>query len=169
MSILFAQLEVHADGGTVQLHAASGPFIVTIFTQPDSLRVGPVDISILVQERETGEVLLDATVDFACWRVADVNAKLVRRAERSRPANKLLQSAAVALPAPGWWSIQVFVSHGGRAATVATNLLVLPEFRRLEAIWPFLLIPPLAIGLFILHQSLRHPRVSPKIIRPGPA
>jgi hypothetical protein len=50
----------HADGGRLQMRQAAGPFVVSLFTTPESLAVGPADVSVLVEEQ--GSVLLDANV-----------------------------------------------------------------------------------------------------------
>ena len=41
----------------------AGPFIVSIFTAPEPLRAGPVEVSVLVQSSDGG-VLTDAVVDL---------------------------------------------------------------------------------------------------------
>jgi hypothetical protein len=138
MSVIFAPRAANADGGAVQLREASGPFVVTVFAAPEPLRVGRIDTSVLVQDRETGRVILDAT-----------------GATHVQARNKLLQAATVDVPAPGWWTIQVFVCRGREEVVLATRLLIMPAAPRLTTIWPFLFIPPLAIGLFALHQTLR--------------
>jgi len=53
------------DGGVVQLHQAQGPFLVTVFVSPEAVRGAPVDLSVLVQWRTNGEVVLDADVSLA--------------------------------------------------------------------------------------------------------
>jgi hypothetical protein len=155
---MLAAVVAHADGGAVQLHAPSGPFLVTVFTEPASLRVGPIDTSVLVQERETGRIILDATVNLAFQPTVGASARLLRRAERGRAKNKLLSAAVFDLPTPGWWYVQVFVSRGREEAVVATNLLVMSAPPRVAVIWPLVILPPFAIGLFVLHQTLQRTR-----------
>src|SRR5262249_1686313 len=53
------------DGGVVQLHEAQGPFVITVFVSPERALGGPTDVSVLVQWREGGEVILDADVSLA--------------------------------------------------------------------------------------------------------
>jgi hypothetical protein len=152
-------LAVHADGGTVRLREASGPFLVTVFTESEPLRVGLIDASILVQDRETGRVILDTTVNLAFQRIPGPSARLLSRATNSHAKNKLLQAATVDLPAPGWWALQVLVCRGGKQAIFSAKLLVRPAAPRLARIWPWLIIPPCAICLFALHQTLRRTRL----------
>jgi len=52
----------YPDGGTLRLRQDTGPFMVSVFTAPQPLRAGPADVSVLVQDRASTEVLLDAEV-----------------------------------------------------------------------------------------------------------
>jgi hypothetical protein len=159
--VMLAPLVVHADGGTIQLRETSGPFVVTVFTAPETLRAGPIDTSVLVQERETGRVILDATVNLAVQPVAGTGPRFQIRATHGQARNKLLQAVTIDIPAAGWWTMQIAVSRGGEQAVVATKVLVLPESPRLAAIWPFVILPPAAIALFALHQALRRDSQTP--------
>ncbi len=158
---MLAPLIAHADGGTVQLRRASGPFVVTVFTAPETLRAGPIDTSVLVQDRETGRVILDATVNFALQPAGGTGPRFQARATHVQARNKLLQAATIDIPAAGWWTIQVSVSRDGARAVVATKLLVLQSAPRLGGVWPFVMIPPVAIALFALHQTLRRDYQTP--------
>src|SRR5580704_13866550 len=51
-----------ADGGTVRYYDRLGDYRVTVFTSPAPLRAGPVDVSVLVQNVETGQPIVDAEV-----------------------------------------------------------------------------------------------------------
>ena len=107
---MLAPLIAHADGGTVQLREASGPFVVTVFTAPETFRAGPIDTSVLVQDRETGRVILDATVNLAFQPAAGTGPRFQARATHAQARNKLLQAATIDMPAAGWWTIQISVS-----------------------------------------------------------
>lgn len=159
--LMLAPLVAHADGGTVQLREASGPFVVTVFTAPETLRAGPVDTSVLVQDPETGRVILDATVNLALQPVAGTGPGFQARATHVQARNKLLQAVTIDVPAAGWWTMQISVSRDGAQAVLATKLLVLPAAPRLAAIWPFVILPPVAIALFALHRTLRRDYQTP--------
>jgi hypothetical protein len=144
----------YADGGAVQFSAASGPFVVTLFAQPSPLRVGPVDMSVLVQRRSTGEPILDATVVLAIRPSRVTGAPRFSKAVHAHTGNQLLQSASVDIPSAGAWSVQLFVSKGREEAIASGELSALPASGQFAAIWPFLVLPPFAISLFALHQRL---------------
>jgi hypothetical protein len=48
--------------------------------------------------------------------------------------------------------LTVVVSRGGENAVLTTKLQVSQALNRVAVIWPFLLFPPFAIGLFALRQ-----------------
>jgi hypothetical protein len=157
--LVMSAMLASADGGAVCLREASGPFLVTVFA-PESLRAGPNDVSVLVQNRGTGGVILDAAVTFVIEPLAGKSPGIRTRATREQATNKLLKAARIDLPAPGSWALQVIVTRGGEEAVLATNLTVAPSASRLAAVWPLLLPPPFVILLFAIHQVIT-PRPHP--------
>jgi len=155
MSVVLTALAAQADGGAVCLHEASGPFLVTVFVSPYPLRAGPADISVLVQDRKTSEVFLDPTIKLAIHPLSAKGSHLLAHARRELATNRLLQSARFDLPAPGWWVLNISVSRGREEAVLSTTLQVAPGTSRIAVVWPLLLFPPLAIGLFAIHQVLK--------------
>jgi hypothetical protein len=154
MTVVLAPLAAQADGGTVCLHEAAGQFLVTVFVSPYPLRAGPADISILVQDRQTGGVVLDSSIKLAIAPVSDKGSPLLTQARRELATNRLLQAARLDLP-PGQSTLNVLVSRGHEEAVLSTTLQVVPGTDRIAVIWPLLLFPPLAIGLFAIHQVLK--------------
>jgi hypothetical protein len=163
MSVVLAPMVAQADGGAVCLHEASGHFLVTVFVSPSPLRAGPLDTSVLVQDQQTGDVILDATVKIAIQPLSGKDSRLLTVATRRHATNKLLQAARLDIPDPGWWELTVIVSRGGEDAILATKLQVGPAMNRVAVIWPFLLFPPIAIGLFAVHQMLRRSKLASKL------
>src|SRR5580704_11488590 len=47
--------DARADGGVIRLFEAKGPYIVTIFTASEPVQASPVDVSVMVQRRDSGE------------------------------------------------------------------------------------------------------------------
>ena len=155
IGVVFTCLALRADGGVVRLRRASGPFLVTVFMASEPLRVGSIDTSVLVQDPETGTVIFDTTVNLSI-RPISAGTSFLTQATRGRARNKLLQAAALYFPASGWWDVQVVVYRGREEAVFATKLFISTAATRLIAIWPFLILPPFAVGLFVIHQVLRH-------------
>ena len=159
LNVVLAPLVTYADGGTVHLREESGPFLVTVFAAPEALRVGLIDMSVLIQDRKTGRALLDTTVDLELQPIATTNPRFWTRPTHDRARNKLLQAVTINVPAPGWWAVKIFVRRDRDVVALTTKLLIRPAAPRLAALWPLLILPPSAIALFALHQKLRHSRM----------
>ena len=146
------------DGGAVRLKQTSGPFVVTVFT-PEPMQAGPVDVSILVQEAHGSAAVLDALVSLHLSPKVATNAaaqKVSVAATHSQATNKLLYAASVDLPVPGLWTLQVEVHRGVDHVSVDGALVVAAAPPALRTILPYLLVPPVAILVFALHQWLAH-------------
>jgi len=159
LTVMLAPIGANADGGAVRLREASGAFLVTFFAAPETPRVGPIDTSVLVQDRETGGVILDTTVNLELQAIANTNPPFSIRATLGQAKNKLLQTVTIDVPAPGCWAVKIFVRRDREEVVLATKLLIMPAAPQLATLWPFLVLPPFAIGLFALHQTLRHSRL----------
>src|SRR5260370_24925363 len=53
--VTLSPCQARADGGTVRLSEQKGSYRITVFTAPTLVRAGPVDISVLVQDADTGQ------------------------------------------------------------------------------------------------------------------
>src|SRR5262249_57437770 len=82
-----------------QLHQRPGRFEVTVFAAPTPPRVGPVDISVLAQDRMDGRVALDGEV-FVRLR-SEGGTIVVGRATREASRNNIFYSASMNLPEAG--------------------------------------------------------------------
>ena len=114
---------IDTDGNVVRAQEISGPFRITILTEPDPLPAGLCDVSVLVQNRDTGDPILDAPVRLS------IDAPSVPNDPPSAiPATidtsnlKLLESGTINLPHQGDWNLRVFVGRGATAAEVHAEL-----------------------------------------------
>jgi hypothetical protein len=168
-----------ADGGVVRLSEGRGPFAVTILSSPGLARSAVTEVSVMVQNRDTGQFLLDATVELefcppagpglaeeepACCRpkatfLLGTNGPrgqtVTVRASRGQAANKLSYSAPVVFPASGVWRLRASVRREGSAAAFECLLPVTAGPPPLARLWPYLALVPGAIGLFVMNQWLR--------------
>ncbi len=115
---------IDTDGDAVRLLQISGPFRITVLTGPDPLPAGPCDVSVLVQDRDTGEPILDAPVSLSIAppnTSGDAPAPIPATVEAS--SLKLLESGTVALPRSGPWNLRVSVGRGHRQAEVHGTLI----------------------------------------------
>ena len=90
---------VFADGGAVQFRQETGPFLVTLFAAPAPLRAGPVDLSVMVQDRTSLEPVLDADVSLRLS--AEGGPGSSARLTRANAQNKLLYAAPIDISKAG--------------------------------------------------------------------
>lgn len=143
---------VSADGDKVEFQHIAGPFVVTLFTDAP-IYLGTGDISVMIQDRNSREPVLDARVGFT-FRSED-GTTLDAKATREQAQNKLLYAAAVTFPESGRWQVEIDVSRRMDAASTTGEITILPSESRLSSYWGYFLIPPIGIILFVLHQWLK--------------
>jgi hypothetical protein len=151
-------MAAHADGGRLQMRQAAGPFVVSLFTTPESLAVGPADLSVMVEEQ--GSVLLDADVVVTLISQDQEVAPVVAHLSHAHATNRLLEDAVVQLSHAGRWHAVVHVreagrTEAGREASVATDLTVANYSARRGTVWLFLLLPLCAVALFAWVQVVK--------------
>jgi hypothetical protein len=142
-----------ADGGTLQLRQSSGPFVLSVFTAPATLRAGNIDFSVLVQQVAGLAPVLDADVEV---RAENGDGIIVSKAATHDNAqNKLLYAASLNLSSPGDWTFKVIVRQHDAAAQVSGKLVMEASEPRFLAHWPQWVFVPTLVLLFILHQWLK--------------
>ena len=150
--VFLAAAPAMADGGRLRVRQEAGPFVISVFTAPEPLSAGPADVSVLVQDRASGEVRLGAQVEL---RLRGPDSAAVQALAASPGVNRLLKAAVVDLSAPGDWSLEVTAREGGLPSQVSCVLPVAARATRLAGVWPLLAFPPLAVALFGVERTLR--------------
>jgi hypothetical protein len=143
-----------ADGGRVVLVERHGDIEVSVFTSPNPLRAGPVDISVLLQDAKTDQPVADAQVSMnLTWR--DSPGRRIHAIATSAAAtNKLMLSALVELPEPGWWDVEVICRAEHGAAHVQFALEAGRPLPPWLSVWPWFSWPFGAVILFGVHRLL---------------
>ena len=157
--MILAQATALADGGAVQLRKEAGDLLITIFTSPAPLSVGPVDISLLLQNRNGFEPVLDASVALV-FRAHDSEMEFWARPTREQARNKLLYAAPVMFSKPGKWHVAVTVARNGLETHAVGSLEVAPATHRTVSYAGCLAFPPLMIVLFVVRERLIRRRKS---------
>lgn len=145
-----------ADGGQVRVTERIGDYQIVVFTSPNPLRVGPVDVSVFVQDTVTGEVVLDGDVFVEATR-RDGPRPAIRAAATSEHAtNKLFRAAVIVLPAAGVWHVCVecLAPPGNRRFEVGFSMEASPPLPRWLSVWPWFSWPIIVALLFIGHRVL---------------
>jgi len=145
-----------ADGGGVALHQVAGPFVVTVFIAPAAPRAGPIDVSVLAQDRANGQAALDVEVFV---RLRSASGMIVAgQATREASRNNLLYSTPMNLPEAGRWELEVVIEQGrqGKSATsVLGQLSVAAPRPFLLSYWRILSLPWVIVILFAVNQWLK--------------
>jgi hypothetical protein len=150
-----AAAAAYGDGGTMLLHQVAGPFTVTLFAASQPLQVGPADLSVMVQDRMSGEVLLDPVIDLSVVPEATGASQENVRLARGQASNRLLQAATVHFAKAGKWRLALFVRRGNDTASLSTECTVEPDNARARLVWFYVLLPVGVILLFVIHQALK--------------
>jgi hypothetical protein len=179
LAVILSPLGARADGLVVRTKQTQGSFIVTIFTPLEVSRELPTDVMVMIQRRDSGEVVMNAAVDLSFLPPAGVKLSpkdvlctsthnllspeltaapdqpASLRAPRAQAANKLFYGIPVVLRAVGNWQLRATIRQSGEAASVTCTLPVGMSPPPLRGLWPYLALPPIAITLFAMNQWLR--------------
>jgi len=108
--LLLSPLLAEANGGTIQVAShPTGPYLLTVFTSPNPIRVGTVDVSVLMQEAG-GETVENALVRVTARPVDREGEETIYEATHDMATNKLYYAAHAELPEAGQWLISVHVA-----------------------------------------------------------
>ena len=148
-----------ADGGTLVLRKQAGPLTISVFSTPEPLRVGPADLSVLVQKSAGNDAVLDAQVKLHLTHsspegIAEVFAPAIHK----NATNKLLYAARVNFPSQGDWKLSATVESKDGSAEVAGNVMVAGRQPAIVTYWPYFGIVPVLVILFLINQWLRSRR-----------
>jgi hypothetical protein len=145
---------VRGDGGTVRLSRGEGPYRISVFTGPTPFRAGSVDISVLIQDAQTGAVIPEARAAIWLTRCNHLGEPMHQSATSAAATNKLLKAALFELPAPGCWTVLVMIEGEQGSARVRFEAEAAERAEEWPAIWPWIGWPAPVILLFSIHQML---------------
>jgi hypothetical protein len=143
-----------ADGGVPRVSEQTGGYRVSVFTSPTPFRAGPVDISVLVQDADSGELLPSVQVFVRATPRDRPNQSVNHPATAEAATNKLYFAAMFELPEPGWYDFDVTIKGERGPARVRFALEAADRLPEWWALAPWIGWPALAIGLFSVHQIL---------------
>ncbi|HEV8039349.1 MAG TPA: hypothetical protein VGP62_10845 [Bryobacteraceae bacterium] len=152
VAIILAQTLAWADGGAVQLREEAGPFVITVFTAPAPLSAGPVDISLLLQNRNGLEPVLDASVSLILRDPS--GAEIPARLTREQAQNKLLYAAPVTLAKSGKWQLDITILKNGERTSAKGTIDVAPAPEMTASYWSYIAFPPFTIMAFVVRERL---------------
>jgi YtkA-like len=159
-----AALSVFGDGGSLIVRKQTGPIVVSVFSAESPIRVGTSDLSVMVQQASDESPVMDAKVMLRLTKTTEgAVTEVAAPASHAKATNKTLYAAQVTLPSQGTWHLFADVTADGTNSEVAANVNVLPPAPPVETYWPYFMLVPFAILLFLFNRWLRRRR---DLIRP---
>lgn len=164
MVVLFLAMpnSAQADGGLPVLVERLGDYQVAVFVSPAPPRVGPVDISVLVQQTDTGEPVSPRSITVSLKSEGPYQIGLTETATTAAATNKLFRAAHFNLPSSGLWNVAVEIDSPAGMLTTAGQIAVSEPLPRWRQLWPWFAWPALPIVLFVLYQQSQGRRVPKK-------
>jgi hypothetical protein len=166
VSLLARGEPVYAHGGGAPrlVNAPTGPYFVSVWTQPDPVRAGHLHVTAAVSDPATGVPVLAAWVEVAAVFFGE-GEPVFHPATRGSAPNKFYHEADLELLTDG--EVEVLIHVSGPAGTGANRftLQILPSasgFAALQVIAAGLLVPFLAWS--IVHRMVRKQALDPVAI-----
>jgi hypothetical protein len=145
-----------ADGGTLRAWKRQGGYEIAVFTEPTPLVTGPVDMSVLLLDGNTGEPIRDAHISMEIRTLGRVTQSIRSTATSRAATNKLLQAAVLELREAGRYEVNIGIDGANGNAELRFDLLVGTVWPTSTGIWPWILCPVAVIGLYGIHLCLVH-------------
>ena len=155
-------VSVHADGGMVIMRKEVDALIITVFASPAPLSVGPADISVLVQNRDGLQPLLDAQVSVLLQGQSST-AEIRARATREQAQNKLLYAALLTIPEPGKWRLLITTLHHGNHVKIGHDIDVNQGDSARRSDWEYIALPIITVAVFVIRECLMRRRYSLRV------
>ena len=145
------------DGGAVVFSCVQGQLRVTVFAEPVPPRVGPLDLSLLVQDKTSLEVTDDyrAAVTLICEADATVDA-ITLPLDRAAATNRLFRAALLDVPVSGTWQVTLKIEGTADAALrFSFPLVIAPPQPRIRDVWLWILLPLVPLLIFLAGKLRR--------------
>jgi hypothetical protein len=144
-----------ADMGRLFLVERHGDHRISVFISPDPLRAGPIDISVLLQDAETGQPVDDAHVTVQVTS-SDGSGRIIQAvATHAAATNKLLRAALIELPSPGSWDVEIaYIAGRNPARQLRFTIEAGQQMARWLTMWPWFGWPAAVVLLYGVHRWL---------------
>jgi hypothetical protein len=162
-----------ADGGAVIASQRVGSWQVSVLVSPVAPAVGPIDVSVLVQDAVSGQTV-DGVIVKLQLAPEDSPADSIRlAATRAAATNKLFYAAQCDLPTAGRWTIAATANDREDEAELFAVINVAGPPPKWVELWPWLAWPSVVIALFLLREHLacmqRERRAQRQVVSPARA
>ena len=159
-AVLLAMGTSDDDDQALRFKGSSGPFDVAVFAPAGDPAPDMTTLAVLVQDRNTQAVLLDATVDLTAHPAADSQATSQPvHASYAGSENKLLQTAGLSLATQGDWTLNVSVRHNSGSTYLSVPVHVATPGTVGDYSWSYAVIAAFSmvlLGVYFGRHRSRH-------------
>ena len=142
------------DGGAVRFSRRIGNRLVTVFTSPTPVCVGPIDISLLVQDADSGTPQLDDPIEVQIAPRDRPSERTIAPATSAAATNKLLRAARLEISEPGPWRVEILMPSASAGPPIGFEMDVAAAPAAIPDLALWIGWPLAAIVLFAIHQWL---------------
>jgi hypothetical protein len=135
------------DAGLVRAHTSDDHLTMTVFTSPTPIRVGLLDVSVLLQSTNDDSIRW-GTIN-ALLAPPDGNAMTVSLT-RDAASTTFMQAAKFIVDQPGLWHITITARSDHDVLLAAFDVHVAPALPRLLDLWPWFLPVPIILTLWAI-------------------
>lgn len=143
-----------ADGGRLVHSERVQDWIVSIFVAPNPPHVGLIDVSVLVQEATSGNVISNADIAVTLRAVNADDMTASAPASRNYATNKLLQSALLLAPIAGEWHGTIFCRVENKNAEISFPLHIAAAPLELNKRVLWILWPIAIVLVYVAHRLI---------------
>ncbi len=170
LSLGFSSASAFADGGTLRFSGRRGNWSISVFTAPAPLCAGPVDLSVLVLDAESGRPIAHLAVEVRAGRAGSAEAGIRMPATTEAATNKLMRAARLELSEPGRWHFDMSVEGVDSSQPIGFDVEVAPPpppwlELSLWIAWPLVPIGLFATARFRLRRKL--PAIEAELSQPS--
>jgi len=128
-----------SDGDDLSLRFSrqTGTLAIAVFTSPGESVSHSTEFAVLVQDRNSLEVMSDAEVRLTAHKDDARPSSAFATTLHQDPQNKLLQSAVLNMPTTGIWLLDIFVRRGLGNAKLSMALNIVSPESSTENRWPY--------------------------------
>jgi hypothetical protein len=154
ISSVFSGTDSRGDGGALRAWERQGGIEIAVFTDPTPFVPGPVDISVLLLDAETGEPIPEARATIEVTPEGRPGGATKHLATSDAATNKLLRAAVFELLDSGRCEVKVTVDSPSHHARVRFELDVPSPSTTLPDVFAWIFFPFPVVVLYGVHRGL---------------
>ena len=149
---LLTRTPARADGPHIAFHGTANGYAVTLFSAPDPLVAGPAELTLLVQDLDSGTMVPGPQARGQLTLAGGAPVAFTLAPDGTASSQLLL--ATVLLPRPGAYALHLQIAATGKPTAEFAGVLPVAENngRRNTVLWS-VFVPSVCVALFLANQS----------------